>query len=175
MVKRRPFFLAAAIFAVVGQVAGGNQYRVSALVPKQTVSADVELFVKRAIEDRFGAKNIPDGNLLGTSTRIAIREQTRSGQKLTAKALPQREGYEFYLISQAVAQAEADKTSKPVHFITVDSAGIAGDTAWINLGVDVVLPRVPKVIKECCCSGLGQFRQDGERWVFVRWVNLICA
>ena len=137
---------------------------------------DVEVLVKQAVEDRFAAKDLPDGNLLGNATRIAIREEMPdAGLKLSRGALPQRDGYEFFLISEVAAQAEADRVGRAVYFITVDRPSIIEDTATISLGVDVVSPREPKTIKMCCCTGQGQFRRAGGRWTFVKWAQMICS
>jgi hypothetical protein len=142
----------------------------------RAAAGDVELLVRQALEDRLAAKNVPDGNLLGSSTRIGIREEMpKAGMKLGREALPQREGYEFFLISLAEAQAEADQSGKPVHVITVDRPSLAEDTATLWLGVDVAFPREPKVIKLCCCTGQGQFRRVEGRWRFVKWASMVCS
>src|SRR5262245_35173680 len=147
------------------------------LVRAQTPTpSEVETFVKQAIEDRFAAKNIPDFNLLDKGPRIAIREEMPfAGKKLTKSALPQREGYEFFLISQADSQAQADASNRHVYFITVDRPAITGDTASISLGVDVTFPSKPAMAKLCCCTGRGEFRRVDGRWTFVKWSEMICA
>ena len=98
-----------------------------------------------------------------------------AGLKLSRAALPQRDGYSFVLLSAAAAQAEADRSGRPVYFITVDQPSITDDTATISLGVDVVSPREPKTINMCCCTGQGQFRRTGGRWAFVKWAQMIIA
>jgi hypothetical protein len=114
--------------------------------------------------------------LLGKATRIAIREEMPDARlRLSRGALPQRAGYEFVLISEAAAQAEADRVRRAVYFITVDRPSITEDTATISIGVDVVSPREPKSIKMCCCNGVGQFQRAGGRWTFVKWVQMICS
>jgi hypothetical protein len=149
---------------------------VEAQLPQRMATPDIELLVKQSVEDRFGAKDIPDGNLLGKATRIAIREEMpEAGLKLGRGALPQRDGYAFSLISDAAAQAEADRVGRPVFFVAVDRPSIIDDTATISLGVDVVSPREPKSIKMCCCTGQGQFRRTDGRWTFVKWVQMICS
>jgi hypothetical protein len=114
--------------------------------------------------------------LLGKATRIAIREEMpEAGLKLSRGALPQRPGYEFSLISEVGAQAEADRVRRAVYFIIVDRPSIVEDTATLSLGVDVESPREPKTIKMCCCTGQGQFRRAGGRWTFVKWAQTICS
>jgi hypothetical protein len=173
---RRPLLIAAAV-AVIGQFAwrdgrGGLEGQST----ERMAAPDIELLVKQSVEDRFGARDLPDGNLLGRTTRIAIRaEMPEEGLKLGRGALPQRNGYAFSLISGAAAQAEADRAGRPVYFITVDRPSITDDTATISLGVDVVSPREPKSIKMCCCNGIGQFQRAGGRWTFVKWVQMICS
>jgi hypothetical protein len=143
---------------------------------QRTTSPEIDLLVRQALEDRLAANNLPDGNLLGNSKRIAIRQEMPAAKlKMGRSALPQREGHEFYFISEAAAQSEADFTKQPVHFITVDGPSIAGDTALISLGVDVIFPRTPKVGKLCCCTGRGQFRRAEGRWTFVKWVDMVCS
>jgi hypothetical protein len=139
-------------------------------------TAAIELLVKQAVEDRFTAGDLPDRSLLGTSTRIAIREEMpAAGVKLGGGALPQLEGYEFYLISGASAQSEAERTQRAITFITVDGPSITDDTATVSLGVDVTAPLRPNEVKLCCCSGEAQFRRAEGRWTFVNWVGTTCS
>jgi hypothetical protein len=167
----------AAAVALVGQFAwSGDQGSVEAQSPERMAAPDIELLVRQAVEDRFAARDLPDGNLLGKATRIAIREaMPDAGLRLSRGALPQRAGYEFVLISEAAAQAQADRVGRDVYFVTVDRPAITEDTATISLGVDVVSPREPKSIKMCCCNGVGQFRRAGGRWTFVKWAQMICS
>jgi hypothetical protein len=169
--------LVVAAVAVVGQSArGGDRCVAHAQSPERVATPDIEALVKQAVEDRFGARELPDGNLLGKATRIALLEEMPdAGLKLSRGALPQRAGYEFVLISVVAAQAEADRVGRPVYFITVDRPSIIEDTATISLGVDVVSPREPKSIKMCCCTGQAQFRRAGGRWTFVKWAQMICS
>jgi hypothetical protein len=166
-----------AVVALAGQFAWrGDQGGVEAQSPERMATPDIELLVKQAVEDRLGAKDLPDGHLLGKATRIAIREEMpEAGLKLGRGAVPQRDGYAFSLISGAAAQAEADRVGRPVFFITVDRPSITDDTATISLGVDVASPREPTSIKMCCCTGQGQFRRTGDRWTFVKWAQMICS
>jgi hypothetical protein len=172
----RRLLLVAAAVAVVGQSVWGRDGRGVQAQPERLATSDIEVLVKQAVEDRFGAKDLPDGNLLGKANRIAIREEMPdAGLRLSRGALPQRAGYEFVLISAAAAQAEADRVGRAVYFITVDRPAITEDTATISLGVDVVSPREPKSIKMCCCNGVGQFQRGGGRWTFVKWAQMICS
>jgi hypothetical protein len=173
---RRLLLIAAAV-ALVGLSAWrgeGHEFQPQAL--ERTAGAEIDLLVKQAVEDRFGAKDLPDGNLLGKATRIAIREEMPDARlRLSRGALPQRAGYEFVLLSEVAAQAEADRAGREVYFITVDRPSITQDTATISIGVDVVSPREPKSIKMCCCNGVGQFQRAGGRWTFVKWAQMICS
>ena len=175
----RRLLLVAAAMAVVGQSAWGGDRPVThagSQSPERMATPDIDVLVKQAVEDRFGAKDLPDGSLLGKATRIAIREEMpEAGLKLSRAALPQRDGYSFVLLSAAAAQAEADRSGRPVYFITVDQPSITDDTATISLGVDLVSPREPKTINMCCCTGQGQFRRTDGRWAFVKWAQMICS
>jgi hypothetical protein len=175
MLKR--LLLIAAAAALVGQYAwGGDRRRIQAQSPAPMATPEIEELIKQAVEDRFGARDLPDGDLLGKATRIAIREEMpEAGLKLSRGALPQRPGYEFFLISDVGAQAEADRVRRAVYFIIVDRPSIVEDTATLSLGVDVESPREPKTIKMCCCTGQGQFRRAGGRWTFVKWAQMICS
>ena len=136
---------------------------------------DVESLVRQALEDRFRARNIPDIGLLGNSTKIAVRQEMPSaGARLSDKALPQVEGLQFFLITEADAQAAADRTGGPVHFVTVDRPSITDASASLAMGVDVVFARKPDVIKLCCCSGEGTFRLVNGRWSFAAWAKIVC-
>jgi hypothetical protein len=177
MVMLKRLLLVVAAVALGGQFArSGDARGVLAQSLERMATPEMEVLVKQAVEDRFGARDLPDGNLLGKATRIEIREEMPdAGLTLSRTALPQRVGYTFFLISEAAAQTEADRVGRAVYFITVDRPSIVEDTATISLGVDVVSPREPKSIKMCCCAGQAQFRRAGDRWSFVKWARMICS
>jgi hypothetical protein len=155
---------------------GGPWQGATAQSARRSAPADIEVLVKQALEDRLTAQGLPDGNLLGASTRIAIREEMpRAAMRLGPGALPQRAGYEFYLISRAAAQAESDRSRQRLHFITVDSPQFAGDVATISLGVDLVAPFEPSVVSLCCCTSQGQFQRTNGQWKFVKWAGMVCS
>src|SRR4029450_5888669 len=109
-------------------------------------------------------------------TKVAILDELRTTKmKLGPAALPKREGYEFYLISAATAQTTADSSGKLVHFLTVDSPNINGETATVRLGTDVAFPQQPNLGKMCCCSARGEFRRVSARWTFLKWTEFICS
>ena len=148
----------------------------AAQLQPRSPGSEVEAFVRQAIEERFGARAIPDHNLLGAATRVAVRqEMPLAGESLTSAALPRLDGYEFYLTTAAAAQAEADRTRRNVTFLIVDRPVIAGDTATLWLGVDIAIPADPNNVKLCCCTGLGQFRRAQGRWAFVEWTERVCS
>jgi hypothetical protein len=139
-------------------------------------AADIEVLVKQALEDRLEARGLPDGNLLGPTRRVAIREEMPSAaMRLGPAALPRRDGYEFYLISRAAAQAESDRSNQRLYFVVVDSPQIEGDVATISLGVDRVAPFEPMVVSVCCCTGQGRFQRTNGRWKFVTWAGMVCS
>jgi hypothetical protein len=173
---RNWLFLLVMAATATGTPFGTHGRAVRAQSAERMATAEIEAFVKQAVTDRLVEGNLPDGGLLGRSTRIAVREELPgAGVKLGPGALPQRDGYEFYLISTVAAQVEADKTGKPVHFIAVDRPVFVEDTGTVSLGVDVVFPREPDVIKMCCCSGHGLFRRANGRWTFVKWADISCS
>jgi protein-S-isoprenylcysteine O-methyltransferase Ste14 len=138
--------------------------------------AEVEELVRQAVEDRFSAHDIPDQNLLRALARIGVRaDMPRAGLTLSERALPRRDGYEFYLITQEAAQEEADRLKAQILYLTVDRPVITGSTATCVIGVDVVFPREPKAAKLCCCTGLGEFQRSDGKWRFVKWGSRICA
>jgi hypothetical protein len=153
--------------------AANQSQQTSSLKP---APADVEQLVKQSIEDRFAANDLPDGNLLGKATRIGVRDtMPGAGLTLSHAALPHRDGYEFYLLSMTTAQAEAEKTQKPVSFITVDQPSITGNIAEITLGVDMVTPPQAGMVKLCCCSGTARFQRTGNQWTFIEWGARVCS
>jgi hypothetical protein len=154
----------------------GGRPLVRAQMPAAPTRAEIETFVKQAIEDRFAAKNIPDFNLLDKGTRVAILEEMPAARMRLGKgALPERAGYEFYFIALAATQQQADTMQRPVPFIAVDGPSIAGDTATLSMGVDVTFPTDPKIVKLCCCTGRGEFKRVDGRWTFVKWGQMICS
>jgi creatinine amidohydrolase len=137
---------------------------------------DIEALVRQALEDRVRAGDIPDFQLLGGTRRIGVRrELPLAGLTLGPDALPRIDGYEFYLVSAATAQADADRTKEKIRFVTVDRPSIAAETATIWMGTDFVSPADPTMIKMCCCEGRATFRHAGERWVFVEWTTTRCS
>ena len=175
MVRRLAMVAVSAVFVSPLLVAGVRPL-VRAESPQAPTRAEIDAFVKQAIEDRFAAKNIPDFNLLGPGTKITIREEMPAARmRLGKDALPERPGYEFYLISQAATQQQADTTQRELSFIAVDGPSITGETAVISLGVDVTFPTDPKIAKLCCCTGRGEFRRVNGRWTFVKWADMICS
>lgn len=144
--------------------------------PGRMASAEINALVKQALEDLLARQGLPDGNLLSGATRIAIREEMpRAAMRLGTEAVPERAGNQFYLLSRAAAQAEADRSKVNVHFITVDSPEITPDGAMIWIGVGLVAPSEPKVIILCCCTGHGQFQRSDGRWKFVKWAGMVCS
>jgi hypothetical protein len=165
-----PAVLIGCLFVSVDRPLVGDQ------TPAAPTRAEIDTFIKQAIEDRFAAKNIPDFNLLDKGTRIAVREEMPAARmKLGRDALPERAGYEFYLIALAATQQQADTMQRPVPFIAVDGPSITGDTAAISMGVDVTFPTDPKIAKLCCCTGRGEFKRVNGRWTFVKWADMICS
>jgi len=139
-------------------------------------SQGVNIFVKQALEDLLERRALPDGNLLLNSTRIAVRSDLpRSAMRLGSEALPERPGLNFYLLSPAAAQLEANRSKQSVYLITVDSPKLVQDSATLSVGIDLVVPSDPKVAVMCCCTGHGEFRRVDGRWRFTQWLSMICA
>jgi len=139
-------------------------------------SAEVDVLIREALEDRLAARNLPDMGFLGTSTRVSIREEMPSaGLRIGVKAVPQTLGSEFRLTSLSALQSEADRISTAVYFIAVDSPVITGELATVWLGVSMVLPDKPGVVMLCCCAAEGQFRRVDGRWTFGRWMRRTCS
>ena len=174
---RTQIFLLLAACLVPGSVGFQDRsQRVLAQSSLRPATADVELFVKQALEDRFAARDIPDYNLLRDATRVAIQaEMSKAGLILSRRALPQREGYEFHLVSGPAVQADANRAGQAVPFITVDQPLITENTATLSLGIDLAVPQKPDSVKLCCCTGQGRFRQVDGRWRFVEWSSMTCA
>ena len=142
----------------------------------QPATGDIQVFVKRALESRLDAGDLPDGGLLRAAKRVAIREELPAVKlKLTREALPERAGYEFYLMSEASAQRKADESRQPVPFIAVDEPLVTDMTGTVALGVDITLPRDSGLEKMCCCRARAHFERHENKWTFVKWSSLICS
>ena len=132
--------------------------------------AEIDALVRQVLEERLVAGDIPDIRLLGGAKHLAIRSDlSLSRLTLGEGALPRREGYEFRLLSEAEAIAEAERVRALVYFIAVDRFEWSGDTATMSLGVDFVAPADPVIVKMCCCERRAQYRRIQNRWVFVQW------
>jgi hypothetical protein len=172
----RTLMIACAAVVALGAVPPTSTRQAIPLAKERPAPREIEDLVRQALEDRLAANDIPDGKLLAQSPRIAVRAEMPDAQlTLGEAALPRREGQDAFLISVASAQADADRTGTPVHFIGVDGPSIIGETATISLGVDVVFPRDPKVVKLCCCTGRAEFARVGGRWTFVKWGGMVCS
>jgi hypothetical protein len=88
--------------------------------------------------------------------------------------LPQRDGYEFRLISTSEATAEAERTKAWVSFIAVDRLERSQETVTMWLGTDFIAPAEPRIMKTCCCERSVQYRRVQDRWAFVSWSVGIC-
>ncbi len=146
--------------------------------PSELPVADeaIQRFVRAALEERIAAKDLPDLGMLRNQTRIGIREEMPGARlRLDQRALPHVHGLDFYLITQAAAQAQADRTKDSVAFLIVERPVINGDEATVRLGSDVAIPTNPKVVKMCCCESDGQFRRVDGRWTFVKWTLMQCS
>jgi hypothetical protein len=164
------------VVAAALQAQGNAGRQASPAGTLKPASAEIEAFVRQALEDRLAAGDLPDIGLLGRSTRLAIqRELPRSGLTIGPSALPERAGYEFELITATEAQSEASRTKRTIPFITVDEPIIMGDTATIWLGADLASPDDPTLVKMCCCEGKALFKRTGDRWTFVKWDTLQCS
>jgi len=136
---------------------------------------EVEAIVREVLQDRLAAGDIPDIGLLQGGRRIAIRsELPRSRLILGAGALPERQGYEFRLISSAEASAEAERTKASVYFITVDRFERSADTVSMWIGTDFVAPADPKMVKMCCCESQVRYRRIAGTWTFASWGEGVC-
>jgi hypothetical protein len=136
--------------------------------------ADVQGFVREALQERLNANAVPDFQLSARSRRIALRaEMPLAGLRLTEDALPRHERLDFYLLSTPIAQAQADQSGQDVFFVIVDSPTITGETASLKIGSDIVLHRDPshQTVKLCCCDGVAVFKKVDGKWAFSRWAN----
>lgn len=148
--------------------------------PNQTMPLDapanIQTLVRQAVEDRTAARDIPDWDFSRRPPTLLIRREMSRGRVMLGQdALPQVSGYTFLLRTNAELQTEADQTHTSIMFVIVNSAGITGNTAFVDLGTDIVFPTVPKVIKMCCCVGNGRFNRVESRWVFERWFDIVCS
>jgi hypothetical protein len=146
--------------------------------PTPVAPPDVLAFVRDALQQRLDANAVPDFDLTRrTAARVAIREDMPAAQtKLNQSALPHVDGVEFYLLSTAAAQAQADATRSDVTLLIVDSPQIRGASGRLLIGMDIVLwhdPAHPR-LKMCCCDAEDEFAQTENRWVFTRRFGMMC-
>ena len=139
-------------------------------------SAAVEDLVRQALQDRFGADDIPDLALLEDRSHVLLSSELRRARlQLTARALPRIEGTRFALIGVADAQALADRSHHDVVSLTVDDPAIEGDRASLWIGTDLTIPSQKGVVRMCCCEGRGDFKKMDGRWIFVKWALTRCS
>jgi hypothetical protein len=163
-----------AILVTIALLAAGFRQTTPAELP--VADESIQRFVRAALEDRLAAKNLPDLGLLRDQPKIAIREEMPAARlRLDQRALPHVHGFDFFLISEAAAQAQADRTRNRIPFLTVERPVINGDEASVWLGVDMVIPPNPKAVKMCCCDGEARFQRVKGHWTFVKWGLERCA
>jgi hypothetical protein len=139
-------------------------------------SAEIETFVRAALEDQLNEKGFLRASSFDPSRPIAIRSDLpAAGLRLGPGALPRHERYKFRLVTVSEAQAEADRTHQPFHYIEVDGPKIDGDTGALALGTDLILPSDSKVGKLCCCNTVAYFRLVDGRWTFVKLDATACS
>jgi hypothetical protein len=137
----------------------------------------VQSFVQQALQDRLTAGDIPDLHLVQRTQPIRIRAEMPGAKfRLSDAAIPEISGFSLSLVTLSDAQAEADASNHDLMVVFVDSPQIAGNTASIQIGTDVVIHhQAQKVFKTCCCRAMAQFRLEHERWVFAKWMDMICS
>jgi hypothetical protein len=144
--------------------------------PDQEAVRDTAVFVKQALERVLARGDLPDGNLLGSATRIAVREEMPVARlEVAPTMLPQRDGYTFYLLSEAAAQAEADRIGRAVYIIALDLPRVSGSHGSVRIGVDIRLPRRGGGKPLCCCSAVAHFERQGDRWELLLWTDRLCG
>lgn len=144
-------------------------------LPSRQAGPEVDVLVRQVLEERLVAGDIPDIGLLRGAKRIAIRSELPKSQLVLGEAaLPQRDGYEFRLISTSEATAEAERTKAWVYFIAVDRLERSQETVTMWLGTDFIAPAEPRIMKTCCCERSVQYRRVQDRWAFVSWSVGIC-
>lgn len=137
-------------------------------------ASELELFARRAVEDRLAAGDLPDMELLEDSRRISVRrEMPLAGLELGPATRPEVVGLKLDLVSQAALQERADRLGLAVFFIGVDRPVISGDTATIALGVDIAVPTRSGPYL-CCCTGEARFRRAEPGWTFEEWESVWC-
>jgi hypothetical protein len=168
--------LLASVVAAAVQAQGYAGRQASPAGTLKPASAEIEAFVRQALEDRLAAGDLPDIGLMGRSTHLTIRrELPKAGLTLGRGALPGRAGYEFELMTAAEAQSEASRTRRTIPFISVDEPVITGNTGTIWLGADLASPDDPTLVKLCCCEGKALFKRTGDHWTFVKWDTMQCS
>lgn len=175
--SRQPLVRLLVVGGIASLAVAAGQAQTTGLALLPMAPADIQTLVRQAIEDRVAARDIPDLDLRrhDSPTLILRQEMTRAKMRLGPDAVPQVNGYTFVVRTTAERQADADRTGRGSDmFIIVDSAGIAGSSAFVDLGTDLVVPTSPKVDRQCCCIGNGRFNGVGTRWVFERWVSMVC-
>jgi hypothetical protein len=138
---------------------------------------DVLALVRDALQQRLNANAIPDFDVTRAAKRVPIREEMPLARmRLNETVLPHVDGVQFYLLSTATAQAQADAAREDVIILIVDSPQIRDATATLLLGMDLVLWHDPahERLKLCCCDHTAEFTKRDNRWVFLRTGNMTC-
>ena len=107
---------------------------------------------------------IPDAPVLKLQN-IAVREEIgRSGLKVPEVAVGGLNGW--ILRSQAALQQEADETRTIVYFVVIESVTIRGNTAIVEWGTDLAIPKPATGIVVCCSLATDRYVQQGNAWSF---------
>jgi hypothetical protein len=175
MNRYRAFVTLVGVAAAVASIAAAPARQSGSQWAPATAPEPIQAFVKAALADRFRAKDIPDLQMLDASQPIGIRTVMPQARLTLTDAVPAVDGYRFFLLSPADAQAAADKDAKPIAFVTVDQPAITGDSATISIGVDMALPAGSRLVKLCCCTGSAEFRRGPAGWTFVKWSTMVCS
>lgn len=123
---------------------------------------DADALARRVLSEELTKGTLPDINLLPESGRVFVRSPVR-GARLSARAFGPVGKRSLRAATLEELQELADRQDRTVVFIEIEIE-IAGDTAHVDSGVDIVLPATSDAMKTCCCSRSTTWRKVRGRW-----------
>lgn len=160
-----PILILLAFVPERGECYLGIAFRLSLAERNNSNTTSVDAVLSALLRRAHSQPNsIPDGKLLKIQN-VAVREEIgRSGVKVPEVALEGLNGW--ILRSQAALQQEADETRSIVYFVVVQSVRIRGDTAIVEWGTDLAIPKPVRGIVVCCSLATDRYVKQGNAWSF---------
>jgi hypothetical protein len=118
---------------------------------------------------------LPDRVMLPADPPFLLMEEVASTRlKITRPTIPETPGW-FKVRPFAKLQEKADTSKKTLFFVVIRRVSVTGESATLEVGVDVVYANQQGGTKYCCCTARDQYVREKGGWRFAKREATICA